>query len=54
MTFTLDPLAGTLKTSADHAHSLGLLANVNLTGLYDLAPLNAVLAAHGESPVAGL
>ena len=54
MTFTLDPLAGTLKTSADHAHSLGLLANVNLTGLYDLAPLNAVLASHGESPVAGL
>jgi sulfonate transport system substrate-binding protein len=54
MTFTLDPLASTLKTSADHAHSLGLLANVNLKGLYDLAPLNAVLAAHDEAPVAGL
>jgi NitT/TauT family transport system substrate-binding protein len=54
MTFTLDPLASTLKTSADHAHSLGLLANVNLKGLYDLAPLNAVLAAHNEPPVAGL
>jgi len=54
MTFTLDPLASTLKTSAAHAHSLGLLANVNLTGLYDLAPLNAVLAAHNEPPVAGL
>jgi sulfonate transport system substrate-binding protein len=54
MTFTLDPLAPTLKASADHAHSLGLLANVNLKGLYDLDPLNAVLAAHNEPPVAGL
>jgi NitT/TauT family transport system substrate-binding protein len=54
MTFTLDPLAPTLKASADHAHSLGLLSNVNLSGLYDLAPLNAVLAAHNEPPVAGL
>jgi NitT/TauT family transport system substrate-binding protein len=54
MTFTLDPLAPTLKTSADHAHSLGLLPNVNLNGLYYLAPLNAVLAAHNEAPVAGL
>jgi NitT/TauT family transport system substrate-binding protein len=54
MTFTLDPLAPTLKASADHAHSLGLLPNVNLSGLYDLAPLNAVLAAHNEPPVAGL
>jgi NitT/TauT family transport system substrate-binding protein len=54
MTFTLDPLAPTLKTSADHAHSLGLLPNVNLNGLYDLAPLNAVLAAHNEPPVQGL
>jgi NitT/TauT family transport system substrate-binding protein len=54
MTFMLDPLASTLKTSADHAHSLGLLASVNPKGLYDLAPLNAVLAAHNEPPVAGL
>ena len=54
MTFTLDPLAPTLKASADHAHSLGLLPNVNLSGLYDLALLNAVLAAHHEPPVAGL
>jgi NitT/TauT family transport system substrate-binding protein len=54
MTFTLDPLAATLKTSADHAHSLGLLPNVNLKGLYDLGPLNAVLAEHNEPLVAGL
>ncbi len=54
MTFTLDPLASTLRTSADHAHSLGLLSNVNLNGLYYLGPLDAVLASHNEPPVTGL
>jgi NitT/TauT family transport system substrate-binding protein len=53
MSFTLDPLAPTLKASADHAHSLGLLANVNLNGLYDLTLLNQVLAAHGQPAVSG-
>jgi NitT/TauT family transport system substrate-binding protein len=53
MSFTLDPLASTLKASADHAHSLGLLANANLNGLYDLTLLNQVLAAHGQPPVSG-
>ncbi len=54
LAFTLDPLAATLKTSADHAHSVGLLASVNLAGLYDLSLLNQVLAAHGDPPVTGL
>ena len=54
LAFTLDPLSATLKTSADHARSVGLLASVDLKGLYDLGPLNAVLAAHNEPPVAGL
>src|ERR1700719_1069656 len=40
MSFTLDPLASTLKASADHAHSRGLLATANLNGLYDLTLLN--------------
>jgi NitT/TauT family transport system substrate-binding protein len=53
MSFTLDPLAPTLKASADHAHSLGLLPNVNLNGLYDLTLLNQVLAAHGQPAVSG-
>jgi NitT/TauT family transport system substrate-binding protein len=52
--FTLDPLASTLKTSADHAYSVGLLAKVDLKGLYDLILLNEVLAAHNERPVQGL
>lgn len=54
LAFTLDPLAATLKTSADHAHSVGLLAGVNLAGLYDLSLLNEVLAAHGDPAVTGL
>jgi sulfonate transport system substrate-binding protein len=54
MTFTLDPLAGTLKSSADHAHGVGLLGEVDLRGLYDLALLNQVLAAHNQPAVNGL
>jgi NitT/TauT family transport system substrate-binding protein len=54
LAFTLDPLAATLKTSTDHAHGVGLLAGVDLKGLYDLSLLNQVLAAHGEPAVAGL
>ena len=54
MKFTLDPLATSLKESADHAHSVGLLASVNLNGLYDLKLVNQVLAEHGEPVVKGL
>ncbi len=54
MTFTLDPLASTLKTSAEHAQAEGLLASASLSGLYDLTLLNQVLAEHGQQPVSGL
>ncbi len=54
MTFTLDPLAASLKTSADHAVAVGLLKSDNLHGLYDLSLLNQVLAAHGQPAVSGL
>jgi NitT/TauT family transport system substrate-binding protein len=54
MTFTLDPLAATLKVSADHAHAVGLVPAVNLKGLYDLSLLNQVLAAHNQPAVTGL
>ena len=53
MTFTLDPLADTLKVSADHAHSVGLLGNVDLHGLYDLTLLDEVLASHNLPAVSG-
>jgi NitT/TauT family transport system substrate-binding protein len=51
MTFTLDPLADTLKASADHAQSVGLLGSVNLHGLYDLTLLNQVLTEHSQPAV---
>ncbi len=53
MTFTLDPLASTLETSAEHAHALGLLNTVDLRGLYDLKLLNQVLAEHRQAAVIG-
>ena len=54
LTFTFDPLPATLKASADHAHSVGLLQSVDLSGLYDLTLLNQVLAAHNEAAVKSL
>ena len=54
MAFTLDPLASSLKTSADHAYSLGLLRDANLNGLYDLALLNEVLTEHNEPAVSAV
>jgi NitT/TauT family transport system substrate-binding protein len=54
---TNDPLAGSLKTSADHAVAAGLLEPVDLKGIYDLRLLRAVLAAaggHGPVDDAGL
>jgi NitT/TauT family transport system substrate-binding protein len=54
MAFGLDPLAGSLKASADHAHSLGLLPEADLKGLYDLTIVNNVLRGHGQPTVSGL
>ncbi len=54
LAFTLDPLSTTLKTSADHAHAVGLLASVDLKGVYDVRLLNQVLAAHNQESVQGL
>jgi NitT/TauT family transport system substrate-binding protein len=54
LAFTLDPLPATLKASADHAYSVGLLAKVDLKGLYDLSLLNQVLAGHNQPAVQGL
>jgi NitT/TauT family transport system substrate-binding protein len=53
MTFTLDPIASSLRASADHAYQLGLLRNENLTGIYDLSILNQVLIAAGRPTVSG-
>ncbi|KMS73215.1 sulfate ABC transporter substrate-binding protein [Streptomyces viridochromogenes] len=48
---TDDPLAATLNTEAEHAVRAGLLQKPDLTGIYDLTPLNKVLKAEGEPEV---
>ena len=51
MTFTADPIASSLYTSAQHAEAVGLLKPVDLKGIYDLGPLNALLKAAGQPEV---
>ena len=51
ITFTNDPDASSLTSDASQAVSLGLLKPVNLSGIFDLGPLNTALAAAGESQV---
>jgi NitT/TauT family transport system substrate-binding protein len=50
-TFTNDPDESSLTTDASQAVSLGLLKPVNLTGIFDLGPLNQALAAAGQPQI---
>lgn len=50
--FIDDPLAATLDAEAKHAVKAGLLEQPDLTGIYDLKPLNAILKAAGKPEVA--
>jgi NitT/TauT family transport system substrate-binding protein len=45
--FTLDPIASSLQKSAEDAEAAGLLDPVDLDGIYDLVPLNAILTELG-------
>lgn len=47
---TLDPIASSLQTSADHGVEVGTSKETDLTGIYDLTLLNEVLAANGQEP----
>jgi NitT/TauT family transport system substrate-binding protein len=51
ITFTNDPIASSLQTSAQNAKTLGLLKRTDLKGLYDLKLLNKVLSAKHEPVV---
>ena len=51
ITFTVDPDASSLSTDAQQAKAVGLLKSTNLTGIFDLGPLNQLLQAAGESQV---
>jgi NitT/TauT family transport system substrate-binding protein len=51
ITFTNDPDASSLATDAQQAEAVGLLKSTNLSGIFDLGPLNQLLQAAGESQV---
>jgi NitT/TauT family transport system substrate-binding protein len=52
VTFTNNPIGSSLLTDASHAVSLGLLSPVSdLKGIFDLGPLNKLLAAEGKATV---
>jgi NitT/TauT family transport system substrate-binding protein len=52
VTFTNDPIASSLLADAQHAVAVGLLSPVqNLSAIYDLGPLNKLLAAAGQPQV---
>ena len=52
LAFTADPIASSLHLSAQHAVEVGLLQPVQLTGIFDLAPLNAMLTAANRPAIA--
>jgi NitT/TauT family transport system substrate-binding protein len=55
LTFTVDPIASSLRKSATDAEGLGLLKDPgDLAGLYDLGPINEILKALGKPEVSGL
>jgi NitT/TauT family transport system substrate-binding protein len=54
LTFTTDPIASSLAKSAKAAEDVGLLDSVDLSGIYDLKPLNEVLSGSGQPEVAAL
>jgi NitT/TauT family transport system substrate-binding protein len=51
LSFTVDPIASSLQGSAADAVAVGLLEEVDLTGIYDLTLLNELLAERGLEPV---
>jgi len=51
LTLTLDPIASTLQVSADHGVEVGTTKKADLSGIYDLTLLNALLKKRGEQPV---
>ncbi len=52
ITFTNDPIAASLATQAQHAAELGIANPISdITGFYDLSPLNLLLRQAGEPSV---
>jgi NitT/TauT family transport system substrate-binding protein len=54
LTFTLDPIASSLKKSAQDAYDAGLLKDTKLDGIYDLTLVNQVLKDENQPEAKGL
>ena len=52
ITFTLDPIASSLKTDAANAKALGFISSTDLTNIYDLSLLNKMLTQQGKPTIA--
>lgn len=52
--FTLDPVASSLRKSADDAYAVGLLKSPDIDGIYDLTLVNRFLRDSGQREVTGL
>ncbi|MGH9157533.1 MAG: aliphatic sulfonate ABC transporter substrate-binding protein [Acidimicrobiales bacterium] len=52
LAFTVDPVAASLSTAAAHAAAVGLLDEVDLSGIYAVELLNEVLRTAGRATVA--
>jgi NitT/TauT family transport system substrate-binding protein len=50
MTFTNDPIASSIATDLQHAKAAGFTTS-NISGIYDLGPLNQLLTAQGKTAV---
>ncbi len=50
MSFTNDPIASSIATDLVHAKAAGFTAS-NISGIYDLAPLNQLLVSQGKAKV---
>ena len=51
ITFTLDPIASTLKTDAEHAKALGFIDSTDLKNIYDLTLLNKMLTDQHKATI---
>jgi NitT/TauT family transport system substrate-binding protein len=51
ITFTLDPIASSLHTDAEHAQKLGFIGSTDLENIYDLTLLNKMLTAQGKEAI---
>ena len=49
LTFTADPIASSLYSSAQHAQDVGLLKPVDLKGIYELEPAQRAARRRGTA-----